>query len=122
MAQATRLSSLVGFLSGRVLPAIKWSPNMRQSLHQQKPNNFNFNQCSLLRRFSNNLSNGKSSKNNLTQSENLRYWETFEAELKQLTLIQRYKKMAKEFWYVGIPVVGITSALWLASFYLIAAR
>ncbi|XP_015791634.1 uncharacterized protein C18orf19 homolog A [Tetranychus urticae] len=143
MAQVTRLCPLTGFLSRRVIPLSNCSPILRNS--HALPRRCPFvpslgNHVKLVRdsklfhvnkltrqpnifqsRNSIRFYCEKTPKNGLTEPDHIRYWETFEAEMKQLTLIQRYKKMFKEFWYVGIPVVGITSALWLGTFYLIAA-
>lgn len=44
---------------------------------------------------------------------------TFDQELAQLSFFQRYKKLLKEFWYVLLPVHGITSALWFGSLWLV---
>ena len=46
-----------------------------------------------------------------TQGEEL----SFDEELKQLSLLQRYKKLAKEYWYVLIPVHCCTSILWFST-------
>lgn len=35
----------------------------------------------------------------------------------KLSLLQRYKKMLKEYWYVLIPVHMATSGVWFVSFY-----
>ncbi|XP_076339800.1 protein FAM210A [Tachypleus tridentatus] len=40
-----------------------------------------------------------------------------EDNMKKLSLIQRYKKMLKEYWYVLIPVHCVTSLVWITSFY-----
>lgn len=40
---------------------------------------------------------------------------SFDDELKQLSLLQRYKKLAKEYWYVLIPVHCCTSIFWFGS-------
>ncbi|XP_013787509.1 protein FAM210A-like [Limulus polyphemus] len=40
-----------------------------------------------------------------------------EDNMKKLSLIQRYKKMLKEYWYVLIPVHCVTSLVWISSFY-----
>lgn len=47
--------------------------------------------------------------------------EAFEEELKQLTILQRYKKLLKEYWYILIPVHGATSVLWFGSCFLLAS-
>ena len=47
--------------------------------------------------------------------------EAYEEELQQLTLIQRYKKLMKDFWYVLLPVHGLTSVLWFGSCFLLAS-
>lgn len=41
---------------------------------------------------------------------------------KQLGLFSRFKKMAKDYWYVLIPVHVVTSCIWLGSFYYISVR
>lgn len=38
-------------------------------------------------------------------------------EEKPLSLFQRYKKMAKEYWYVLIPVHVVTSTVWFGMFF-----
>jgi hypothetical protein len=40
---------------------------------------------------------------------------SFDEELKQLSVFQRYKKLAKEYWYVLIPVHCGTSIFWFGS-------
>jgi len=45
---------------------------------------------------------------------------SFDEELTQLSFLQRYKKLLKEYWYVLLPVHGVTSVGWFALFYLIA--
>ncbi|XP_065573930.1 uncharacterized protein C18orf19 homolog A-like [Artemia franciscana] len=35
----------------------------------------------------------------------------------KLTTFQKFKKMYKEYWYVVIPVHGVTSAVWFGSFF-----
>jgi len=39
----------------------------------------------------------------------------------KLTLAQRFKKMFKQYWYVVLPVHGITSCAWFGLFYAISA-
>ena len=41
---------------------------------------------------------------------------------KKLGLVQRFKQMYKEYWYVLIPVHLFTSAIWYGSFFLTAKR
>lgn len=38
-----------------------------------------------------------------------------------LSIFQRFKNMAKKYWYIVLPVHLVTSALWLGSFYFIAS-
>ena len=45
---------------------------------------------------------------------------TFDEELAQLSFLQRYKKLLKEYWYVLIPTHFFTSAVWFSSLYLLA--
>jgi hypothetical protein len=40
-----------------------------------------------------------------------------EEDNKKLGLIARFKKMAKEYWYVLIPVHCVTSCFWFGGFY-----
>jgi len=41
-------------------------------------------------------------------------------DVKKLGLFARFKKMAKDYWYVLIPVHVVTSCVWLGSFYYIS--
>lgn len=43
-------------------------------------------------------------------------------ELAKLSLYERYKKLALEYWYVLLPVHGGLSVAWLGSCYLFARR
>lgn len=43
-------------------------------------------------------------------------------EVKQLGLFAKFKKMAKDYWYVLIPVHVATSALWLGGFFYASKR
>lgn len=43
-------------------------------------------------------------------------------EGKKLGLFARFKKMAKDYWYVLIPVHVATSAVWLGAFYYTSKR
>jgi hypothetical protein len=43
-------------------------------------------------------------------------------EYSKLGLVARFKKMAKEYWYVLIPVHVVTSSIWLGSFYYASTR
>ncbi|XP_067120544.1 uncharacterized protein C18orf19 homolog A [Centruroides vittatus] len=43
-----------------------------------------------------------------------------EKEEKKMSLIQRYKTMLKDYWYVLIPVHVATSLVWFGSFYYVA--
>lgn len=43
-------------------------------------------------------------------------------ETKKLGLFQRFKKMAKDYWYVLIPVHVATSACWFGAFYYTSTR
>lgn len=45
---------------------------------------------------------------------------SFEEELAQLSFLLRYKKLLKEYWYILLPVHGVTSIGWFALFYIIA--
>lgn len=47
--------------------------------------------------------------------------ELLEANLK-LGLFARFKKMAKDYWYVLIPVHVATSAVWLGAFFYTSKR
>lgn len=47
---------------------------------------------------------------------------SFDEELAQLTVYQRYKKLFKEYWYVLVPVHLVTSALWFGACYLTVRR
>jgi hypothetical protein len=47
--------------------------------------------------------------------------DTFEDELKQLSILQRYKKLLKDYWYILIPVHGAGSVLWFGSCFLLAS-
>jgi hypothetical protein len=76
-------------------------------------------------------SNDSSNKSNLMLKSKLKSFkkdekeeaiESFEDELKKLALFQRYKKMFLDYWYVVLPVAGVTSIIWFSSFYLIARR
>ena len=40
---------------------------------------------------------------------------SFDQELKQLSLLQRYKKLGREYWYVLIPVHCCTSIIWFGT-------
>ena len=41
---------------------------------------------------------------------------------KKLGLFARFKKMAKDYWYVLIPVHVVTSGIWLGAFYYTSKR
>lgn len=43
-------------------------------------------------------------------------------EEKKIGLIKRFKQMAKDYWYVLLPVHGITSILWFGGFYYAVSR
>lgn len=43
-------------------------------------------------------------------------------EVEKLGLFARFKKMAKDYWYVLIPVHVATSSLWLGGFYYASKR
>lgn len=43
-------------------------------------------------------------------------------EPKKKTLLQRFKEMYKNYWYVLVPVHLVTSAFWFGSFYYLAKR
>jgi Protein of unknown function (DUF1279) len=43
-------------------------------------------------------------------------------EAKHLGLFARFKKMAKDYWYVLIPVHVATSCVWLGAFYYTSKR
>lgn len=43
-------------------------------------------------------------------------------EVQKLGLFARFKKMAKDYWYVLIPVHVATSACWLGAFYYTSVR
>src|SRR5690349_20520181 len=43
-------------------------------------------------------------------------------EVKKLGLFARFKKMAKDYWYVLIPVHVVTSCFWLGGFYYASKR
>lgn len=43
-------------------------------------------------------------------------------EGKKLGLFARFKKMAKDYWYVLIPVHVVTSGVWLGAFYYTSVR
>lgn len=45
-----------------------------------------------------------------------------EPEEKKLGLIQRFKQMYKDYWYVLLPVHMCTSAVWFGSFYYAVRR
>lgn len=47
---------------------------------------------------------------------------TLDEELAKLSLYERYKKLALEYWYVLLPVHGGLSVAWLGSCYLFARR
>lgn len=47
---------------------------------------------------------------------------SFDQELAELPIFQRYMKLFKEYWYVLVPVHGVTSVLWFGSMYLFAKR
>lgn len=43
-------------------------------------------------------------------------------EVKKLGLFARFKRMAKDYWYVLIPVHVVTSGIWLGAFYYTSKR
>lgn len=45
-----------------------------------------------------------------------------EEPAEKLSLFKRYKKMLKEYWYVLLPVHGVTSVFWFGGFYYAAKR
>lgn len=45
-----------------------------------------------------------------------------EEPAEKLSLFKRYKKMLKEYWYVLLPVHGVTSIFWFGGFYYAAKR
>lgn len=66
------------------------------------------------------IENNKSVNNNNKKDDDDDHKKKLEVELdddKQLGLIARFKKMAKEYWYVLIPVHCFTSCFWFGGFY-----
>ena len=47
---------------------------------------------------------------------------SFDQELAELNLYQRYKKLFKEYWYVLVPVHGVLSIVWFGSLILLSKR
>lgn len=47
--------------------------------------------------------------------------QSVEEKEEKLSIFQRYKKMLKEYWYVLLPVHGVTSAFWFGGFYYAAS-
>lgn len=62
----------------------------------------------------------KESKHSSASATNKEPKLTFDEELAQLSFLQRYKKLLKEYWYVLIPTHFFTSAVWFTSLYLLA--
>ncbi|XP_023242423.1 protein FAM210A-like [Centruroides sculpturatus] len=59
-------------------------------------------------------------KHKLEKEEELAENANEEKEEKKMSLVQRYKTMLKEYWYVLIPVHVATSLVWFGSFYYVA--
>lgn len=56
------------------------------------------------------------------QTEKSKVEEPNTAEAQKLSLLQRFKQMYRDYWYVLVPVHLITSLGWFAGFYYLAKR
>lgn len=45
-----------------------------------------------------------------------------ETDTKKLSIVQKFKAMYRDYWYVLVPVHIVTSAFWFGSFYYMARR
>lgn len=62
-------------------------------------------------------SDAKSLKEDGKNDECLKQLDESQQKEKPLTLVGKFKKMAKEYWYVLIPVHAVTSLGWFCGFY-----
>ena len=56
------------------------------------------------------------------QTEESKIEEPNATKLEKLSLLQRFKQMYRDYWYVLVPVHLITSLGWFAGFYYLAKR
>lgn len=56
------------------------------------------------------------------QTEESKIEEINTTKLEKLSLLQRFKEMYRDYWYVLVPVHLITSLGWFAGFYYLAKR
>lgn len=56
------------------------------------------------------------------QTEESKIEEPNTTQLEKLSLLQRFKQMYRDYWYVLVPVHLITSLGWFAGFYYLAKR
>lgn len=56
------------------------------------------------------------------QTEESKIEESNTTKLEKLSLLQRFKEMYRDYWYVLVPVHLITSLGWFAGFYYLSKR
>lgn len=96
------------------------TPGLRNSLTFSPCSSFH-TQNSSLRKLDDNKKKQKSLSDD-SKAPNLDEVNSALEEYSKLGLVARFKKMAKEYWYVLIPVHVVTSSVWLGSFYYASTR
>lgn len=105
----------------RSTKSLTFSPHLRlQSFHTQNTQYFRNSNVLEFKRKTKTDDSDKSAKSAIAANNEM--LSTGLDESQKLGLFQRFKKMAKDYWYVLIPVHVLTSACWLGAFYYTSTR